>query len=294
MYRLYRPLISLACVSIAGLAIATQEWPKTPPADRPVAEGATLKIAVIGDNRPHASTVPVSEVYVSLLKQMDAMKPDLVINTGDIIYGGDRTWDRQLRDFIRATSILNAPMYVAYGNHELQNEVQYRKLNEQIGPGHYAFNVGTTRVYILNSYDPEMTGVVSGKQRDWLEKDLSTQGRKARVRIVCFHAPLFSARYEKKEIPGPGVMAARETLHEMLVKYGVNLVLAGHDHGFRWEKRDGIDYITTGGGGAPLQDIPLLQKFHHFVWMEIKDGRISVRPVALEDGATPSVTPAAP
>ena len=35
-------------------------------------------------------------------------------------------------------------------------------------------------------------------------------------------------------------------------EYGVNVVFQGHDHNYERLEKNGIIYITSGGGGAPL------------------------------------------
>jgi hypothetical protein len=44
----------------------------------------------------------------------------------------------------------------------------------------------------------------------------------------------------------------RPVLHDLFRKYGVQLAFQGHDHLYYRTIRDGVTYVVTGGGGAPL------------------------------------------
>jgi acid phosphatase type 7 len=43
----------------------------------------------------------------------------------------------------------------------------------------------------------------------------------------------------------------------MLEKYKVTAMFNGHDHNYQHFEKNGIRYITTGGGGAPLYDVDM-------------------------------------
>ena len=49
--------------------------------------------------------------------------------------------------------------------------------------------------------------------------------------------------------------SVREQFHDIFVEHGVDIVFAGHDHYYYRTVRDDIQYVVTGGGGAPLYDI---------------------------------------
>jgi hypothetical protein len=86
----------------------------------------------------------------------------------------------------------------------------------------------------------------------------------------------------------------RDLFLPVLKAAGVQLILNGHDHGYQHMKKDGVDYIVTGGGGAKLYKIdpdyvgndqpPLLgwnDKDHSFTLFEQSpDGKtLSVRQI---------------
>ena len=85
------------------------------------------------------------------------------------------------------------------------------------------------------------------KQRAWLETALQAP---ARWKIVYFHHPAFSsAEYGDT----PAVQSKWVPLFE---KYHADLVINGHAHGYeRTVPINGVTYIVTGGGGAPLYPV---------------------------------------
>jgi len=52
-------------------------------------------------------------------------------------------------------------------------------------------------------------------------------------------------------VPAEWAARERESLAPLFAKYGVDLVLAGHDHAYeRSQTMQGVTYLVTGGGGA--------------------------------------------
>jgi hypothetical protein len=70
----------------------------------------------------------------------------------------------------------------------------------------------------------------------------------------------------------------QKVLVPLFEKYGVTLVVNGHDHGYqRFEPIHGVQYIVTGGVGAPLYGIspkaPLVfnKEIYNYVLFEVGD-----------------------
>jgi 3',5'-cyclic AMP phosphodiesterase CpdA len=73
----------------------------------------------------------------------------------------------------------------------------------------------------------------------WLKDTLRRTD--ARWRIVAMHHPPYSAGYQGSHL------LAREIFTPIFERYGVQLVLSGHDHDYqRSEVIDGVTYIVTG------------------------------------------------
>jgi hypothetical protein len=66
----------------------------------------------------------------------------------------------------------------------------------------------------------------------------------------------------------------RDDLHHLFLKTGVKGVFAADDHRYDRREKDGILYVISGGGGAPLY--PLAEKggFFHYVLISIQREKI--------------------
>ena len=79
----------------------------------------------------------------------------------------------------------------------------------------------------------------------------------------------------------------------MFEKYRVSAAFFGHDHNYQHYLKNGIHYVITGGGGAPLYDVNqppegITQKvvsIENFVKVSVADKRVHIQAIAI-DGQT--------
>jgi 3',5'-cyclic AMP phosphodiesterase CpdA len=86
-------------------------------------------------------------------------------------------------------------------------------------------------------------------QRAWLEADLTAArgpGRRTRAIFAVTHDGPFS-----RGTHGGNRTAARDYV-PILTRHRVTLLFSGHDHIYQRGRMSDLDYIVTGGGGAPL------------------------------------------
>ncbi|HEU4890883.1 MAG TPA: metallophosphoesterase [Vicinamibacterales bacterium] len=118
------------------------------------------------------------------------------------------------------------------------------------GQGHYAFTAGPWQVIALNSEIPMAPGSI---QNQWLRDEL--QNTRTTCTIAYWHRPLYSS--------GPnGDNADTRPLWSILIEFGAEVVLNGHDHMYeRFDQQDGqgrpdpvngLRQFTVGTGGARL------------------------------------------
>jgi acid phosphatase len=106
--------------------------------------------------------------------------------------------------------------YASLGNHDVSTEVSYEPFHMG-GKRYYTFKSGSAQFFALDSnyMDPE--------QVKWLDKELSASG--ARWKLCFFHHPFYShARKHGSDVD------LRQHLEPLFQKYGVDVVLNGHDH----------------------------------------------------------------
>jgi hypothetical protein len=154
--------------------------------------------------------------------------------------------------------------YPSPGNHEYEsgtNGIPYfdffaGRPSGDRGAGFYSFTLGNWHIVSLNSNIPVGIG---SEQVNWLERDLDANSRSATARctLAYWHHPLFTSG------PSAGSNGLMRPVWDVLYKYGVDVVVNGHDHFYeRFFPQDptairgpaGITEYIVGSGGAPLYD----------------------------------------
>ena len=101
---------------------------------------------------------------------------------------------------------------------------------------YYVRRVGDAELIVLDS------NAVTTVQTRWLRRTLGR--RSALRRIVVLHHPPYTCGGHRGSGP---VQRAWVPLFD---RYGVRLVLSGHDHNYQRFKRRRVTYVVHGGGGA--------------------------------------------
>lgn len=225
---------------------------------------------VFGDNRTR------HDVYKTVAAAITAAKPTFVVNTGDLIADGRDAKQWPVFFDISKEWMRQSVFLPSLGNHERNTSYWYQIFGRQ--RGYYSLDWGPIHWVIINSdagnaAPPAGVEAFWKEQIDWLEKDLAAN-QEAPFLFVVFHHPPYSAVRRRHE--GAARIAAR--LVPIFRKHKVNGVFAGHDHNYQRHVEDGIQYVVTGGGGAPLYDVdgPLpgktvkVEKVENYVYAEVK------------------------
>lgn len=124
------------------------------------------------------------------------------------------------------------------------------------GNAFYSYRHGLATIVVLSSYS--QSGVNSTQYR-WLENELVNEYNRNDTPwlLVVFHAPLYTTFLGHQNEAPATVM--RESMEDLFVEHGVNLVVSGHDHAYlrthpmyRGKRQlDGMApiYWTLGAGG---------------------------------------------
>lgn len=259
--------------------------------------GQPFRFVVAGDNRPDASSpILPTAAWMAIIPQMAGENPDLALHVGDIIHaqGTDTAAvnEEKYDAYFNVTSELTwtAPYYMAPGNHERLFDAVgmagYKReftLPENNGPDaatagelYYSFDYGDTHFIILSTELPGQYGLVTGNQKLWLEGDLAANSKP--WTIAVFHQPLYGQSGVASHAGDPWVNLLNATgqqnradIISLFELNGVDLVFTGHDHYYRRHQENGIQYVVTAGGGAPLYNLPApvpgdmfaARAFHH-------------------------------
>lgn len=186
---------------------------------------------------------PISS-YARVIRQAYRSVPEaaFMIFTGDLIDGGytTRTLDDEWGDWHRAAGFIasEVPVVATPGNHEFYNpgDRQKRDFNIFWRPGFtlpengpagleetaYSFDYQGVRFIMVSSDQMLRDEAIARSQTEWVEGLL--KNNPCKWTVMAFHHPFFStaARRDNKVV--------RENLKPLVDRYGVDLVLNGHDH----------------------------------------------------------------
>jgi hypothetical protein len=172
----------------------------------------------------------------------------LIISMGDLINNGDleEDWDSQFFHpaYPNIQSLLaHLPYQSCMGNHEGTGVLFTRYFPYPFADDRYwSFDYGPAHFVVVDQYVPYHAG---SPQYTWIENDLASTTK--RWKFLYLHEPGWSAG------GGHGNNTTVQTyLQPLCEQHGVAILFAGHIHYYARAVVNGIQHVTTGGGGAPL------------------------------------------
>ncbi len=241
--------------------------------------------AVYGDSRS------LPETHSRVARAIAEARPEFVLHTGDLVASGGVLEQWRSQFFSGASAYMDeVTLWPSLGNHE-GGAVWY--FTFMALPGNerwYSFDYANAHFIILDSnvrMDPE------SRQYAWLKEDLS----KTHVpwKFIGFHHPAFSSG--PHGIPGedgrPREKPMRDAEDYILPLAGENdvaILFWGHDHIYERSIKDGVQCVTTGGGGAPLYEITasrnpysvVAKSTNNYCLVEINGNELRFRALDLE------------
>jgi predicted MPP superfamily phosphohydrolase len=205
------------------------------PLTLPVKDGS-VRFAVIGDTG--TASKQQHQVADVMVRYHTVFPFDTVVMMGDNLYGSETPADykAKFQDVYQVLLDNKVKFYASLGNHDQPNERYYEYFNMN-GKEYYRFTKGNVAFYALNS------NYMDKAQLKWLEGELAKDT--SDWKICFFHHPPYSSGSKHgsdKQL--------REIVEPLFVKYGVNVVLTGHDHFYeRIKPQKGIYYFVSGAGG---------------------------------------------
>ena len=205
---------------------------------------------------------------------------------GDIIdiSTSEAYWLR-FEDSVKAISE-KMPLFLVRGNHDGNDSISERLFRRfaDLGSGgfYYTHSEENTLFIVLDTWERGEERAILGEQLKWLQNKLDSASADTSIlNIFLFmHMPL----YPQGKHSGENLTNADE-LHRLFLQHNkIRAVFAGHDHMFNKYVKDGIIYITTGGGGSPLYP-GYGGDYHHFLKVTFckNSARINVRTVDLSN-----------
>ncbi len=232
--------------------------------------GQPLRVAVISDLNGDYGSTRYEATVDGAISRILALKPDLVISTGDMVAGQRRPhltrteveqmWNAfhtHVSEPLRAAGI---PLAITPGNHDasaydgfdlertifseqwLPRRPAVRFIDDTAYPFHYAFSYGDI---LFISLDATTIGRLPETGMAWLRQLLARHGPGYQRRVVFSHLPLwpFARGREREFIGDPG-------LQVLLEEAGVELYLSGHHHTFYPGVSGKITFVSQACLGA--------------------------------------------
>ncbi len=221
---------------------------------------------VAGESRPTLPRMPWSAITLQVMREIRWLRPAFVLFTGDAIWGFDdppQELRNELDRFRALADSTGVPLYNAPGNHEMQSRPEAIEILREEGHRLYgSFDAGPYHFIALNTDEFCKEGRVCDAQMAWLRRDLA-RSRGARATFVFMHRPVFSG------FQGDFNPDDAEALRRLFREHPVAAVYASHDHFYALEEHDGVRYVTSGGGGAPLYAPPDRGGFAHYLLVSV-------------------------
>lgn len=213
--------------------------------------------------------------HTEVMEGISASDPAFVIHSGDLVNDGDKTSDWYNFFLCEDTVSQYTLLAPSIGNHE-SPYWPYDSLYSLPGTeDYYSFDYLNSHFIALNT-----CGSLYGAQRTWLENDLAAASSDPQTDwiFVFFHHPPYSSGSHGSST------SVRTAWSPLFEDYGVDVVFNGHDHSYeRTIPIDGVTYVVTGGGGAPLYGVgssswtAYSQSLNHYCWISIQDAVMTLQ-----------------
>ncbi|MCA1849520.1 MAG: metallophosphoesterase [Acidobacteria bacterium] len=249
MRRLFASVILTSLLTFGGLAAEARAQNRPP--DRaagsrvaaappvmltlPNGDGS-VRFMVVGDTG--TGTQRQHELAAVMSRYREAFPFEFALLVGDNMYGGEKAADykRKFEDVYRPLLDSGVKFYASLGNHDESNQRFYEHFNMK-GEEYYRVKEGNASFYALNS------NYMDRRQLKWLEGQLAKDD--STWKIAFFHHPPYSSgRAHGSDTK------LREVVEPLFLRYGVDVVFAGHDHFYeRIKPQKGVHYFVSGAGG---------------------------------------------
>lgn len=225
-----------------------------PPPDQPDEPGS-WRFAAIGDYG--AGTSHLAKVAANLARS----GAQLVVTTGDNVYPTgrwqdyQRNWEPEMGRVARTRKFMPA-----LGNHDMYKDdlrPYFGHFPHLKGNTYYTFTERNAQFYALDGDQDIRPG---SAQYRWLDQELKAS--KQPWKVLYLHYPLFGSSSKGNEIS--------DAVQPLAEKYGVQLVIAGHEHNYlRSKPIGGVTHMLTGGGGQRVYPF-MSRKSDHLAYRAAK------------------------
>lgn len=229
----------------------------------------SVRIVAFGDFGTEGDNWPQERLAAAMAAYGAEHPYDLGLTLGDNFYPrglnsvDDPRWERQWESFYTPLGIR---FYAVLGNHDYDDPkspaaeiARSRRSPSWCLPSPwYTFTAGPVQLFAVDTTPVEEPGRDVGgamaDQREWLDRALAAS--RAKWKVVYGHHPIYSNGHHTG--PEGSLPRTRDYLLPVLVRHGVDLYLAGHDHDLQvLEPESGVHFAVSGAGGRNLRRFTL-------------------------------------
>lgn len=209
----------------------------------PVASSKPFQFIAYGDTRTDSAS------HQSVINRMALVSPSpwFVLQVGDLTADATTPEYQTFFNIVRGV-VARDPMYPAIGNHDVADTVvNWHTFFALPNNEHwYSFRYGNSAFHCLDNYSTYSTGSV---QYNWFLSELLADSADPSIRhiFVWFHEPPYTTNTGHSSNT-----TIRQYISPLLERFHVQLAFQGHNHCYEHSLVNGVHYIITGGGGAPL------------------------------------------
>ena len=174
--------------------------------------------------------------------------PSLAVNVGDLTYNGSTPVFETFFHVERGL-MSRLPMYPSVGNHDIRDMTTWARFfalpnNERW----YTMRYGNSAFHCVDVYSTSTPG---STQYNWLVSELQADSANSAIQhiFVWFHDPPYTTNAGHSSNT-----TVRQYLCPLFERFHVAITFQGHNHCYEHSLVNGVHYILTGGGGAPLDN----------------------------------------
>ncbi len=225
-----------------------------------------FSFAVIGD------TQGFTGFYEQLIDNTSTNNYAFILHLGDITPSGE---DSQLELFQNISQKSYVPIFSVPGNHDIKQSNSTREYRQFFGNVNYHFFYAGVLFIALDSSFLSF----SESTLIYLENLLSIYP--SHPKIIFSYVPICDPRPDHDH----SIMNVSQVqrFYDLIDSSNVKLVISGHIHFYNITKRETVNFLVSGGGGAVLHELNENNGFYHFTKVQISsDGNnISFDPSVL-------------
>lgn len=243
----------------------------------------------MGDLRGFSESIKETIGWKSIkrcIDEINIIRPDFVVISGDLVYGQLYPFEyhREYKMCYEMIQKFDVPTFLVPGNHDGYNRILedgFSYWQDYFGPLYYSFDYGDYHFQAINSYDISKIfrltflfiplnwgGSISDEQLNWIDQDLQQYSSKHNIQFM-HHNPLWNTK-------GDSLISKdyenRKNLLNIINKYDVDMVLAGHVHWDSVNVDNDTIFITT---TTPESDIRVKDGYWGYRQIEIRENKIS-------------------